>query len=316
MSLFYPSYCVFSAGCQDVYETGTEEESTDSANFEPLDDDYKKHKHLHRQIDDVRTHEWPHFQQQVKKSNKDAHKAYARVSTMAAQAFHSTDDLPFKVNKLERNDSTFHAYLSTYFKTIRRGKHGRRELVRKRTFEEKFALLSFYDPLRMKLSFDPPPLEDYDRYCINNELFDHHHRHFQHIHTLSASKPCEQEVDEACGRCGHKTCALHDCFITQYEKVRCKGTCLHCDRKGPCDCCQPSTVVLQIPDGCARSSASLILQKNKRDRFGILREVPPEIPVSHPLPTSDCDEDIISEEGGVPLLVLPLCCHCNYVTCQ
>lgn len=310
----YYTTTYFPADCEHTVESA--EESADEAFFEPLLNDCppsKKYKHLHRQMDYIKTHEWPRFQQLVKENNERVDGTYERMSR-SLKTSNMTPIIPFTADKLHRGEPTFCDYLSTYFTTIRGCRRGRRRLVKRRTFEKKFDQLKFYDPVRLKLSFRPPPLEDYGRYKFHSEMFDHFPQ-FQHTQIMTALGQCEPTDEYICRQCDFSICTLRDgCFISHYYRPVCNGLCPHCEGKRETSC-QVKFTPLEIPDECSHPSASLILRRNWRDPdSGILLEGPPSDHVDASIragATSECkggEKPKISDHG---ILELPLCCACS-----
>ena len=307
------------------------EDSEIKAFYEPLDHRCKtRDRHLRRQIKHVRKHDWPLFRKQVARSNKDVEKTYATMVNRMKPHFPRVpgDIIPFTENKLERRQLSFCHYLRLYFTAIRQGMFGRRQLVRKRSFEDKFDNLTFFDPLRMKLSFNPPPVRDYDIHKFYQELFTTQQTH---ANMVTARNVCSGDInDHPCREGDSPICTMsteEDCFITQYRDVVCSGDCAHCvcdDEKS----CQPSCVEIKAPYTCSRTPASVVLQQNVRDKkSGILQEGVPRSQVLIEFPSKVapgscalgekgvCKRHEVDPDGGNVVLHLPLCCVCNCALC-
>ena len=157
------------------------------------------------------------------------------------------DIITFTENKLERRQLLFCHYLRIYFTTIRQGMFGRRQLVRKRSFEDKFDNLTFFDPLRMKLSFNPLPVRDYDIHEFYQEMFTTQQTH---ANMMTTRNVCSGDMDDhPCRVCDSTICTMstEDCFITQYKDVVCSGDCAQycvCDDEKSC---QPSCLEIKAP---------------------------------------------------------------------
>lgn len=326
-------YTCRDGGCEIAFHNLVQEKKNEPF-YEPINRHcyFRKHhdRHFQRELRHVRNHDWPRFIVQVNRNNRDAPKVYIKMSNRmeTRSPMLQANVIPFTEDKLERRRLSFCRYLRTYFKTIRQGIFGRRHLVKRRSFEDKFDSLTFFDPLRMKLSFDPPPVRDYSTHKFYQELFMTQNTRGNLSSAQSLCKgdtnvhPCRVCHSQMCPVWNNKSATM-DCFIAMYYDVVCSGECVcACDSEKSC---QTTCVSLKTDYPCFPTPASVVLQQNVRDKkSGILEEsVPRSLEIPTQIEQGSCslgDKQMCHRAGFDPgsklvSLYLPLCCVCNCINC-
>lgn len=308
------------------------------AYYDPLEDNCcvsESQELLKKSIHYVKTHEWPGYLKEMNRSNSNAEKTYSKMISGLKQLRNCTWEpiVPFTVNDIMRKEISFCEYLQTYFTTIRRRRHGRRDLVRRVPFEKKFSKLEFFHPLRMKLSFNPPPLRDYGVHKFHHELFGK--PDWTGLEERSGSDtPCKTDnveysypcrvssassrLCQICRQSSGSNCSNDPpCFIAQYSSISCSGDCA-CYSEVTERYCQTIPRNVKIPYSCSRPSASDTLRRNVRDpESGILEEGMPQLTFDALYEPSDiistCKAADVSKDGNNLVLNLPICCQCNCI---